>query len=71
MDVPRRTVLAEIGSAALLVPTAAAALTPTQPLTMGPFYPLTKPTDHDHDLTRVHGHGGRAQGRVIESADEC
>jgi protocatechuate 3,4-dioxygenase beta subunit len=66
MDVARRTVLVQIGSAALLVPTTATALTPTQPLTMGPFYPLTKPADNDADLTRVRGHGRRALGKVID-----
>ena len=65
MEVSRRTVLAEIGSAALLVPTVATALTPTQPLAMGPFYPLAKPADHDADLTRVRGHTRRALGQKI------
>ncbi len=40
--------------------------TPAQ--TMGPFYPVTKPLDHDADLTRVEGTGGRASGAVIDVA---
>jgi protocatechuate 3,4-dioxygenase beta subunit len=66
MEVSRRSVLAQIGSTAVLIPSAAGALTPTQPLTMGPFYPLTRPFDRDADLTRVRGRTGRALGQIIE-----
>jgi protocatechuate 3,4-dioxygenase beta subunit len=38
--------------------------TPRQPA--GPFYPDELPLDHDNDLTRVAGRGGRAQGRITD-----
>ena len=70
MDIPRRIVLAQLGSGLILTTSASAAtvLQSTQPLTMGPFYPLTKPADHDADLTRVRGRSARALGQVIEVA---
>lgn len=37
----------------------------TADLITGPFYPQRKPADSDHDLTRVHGHQGRARGQGV------
>lgn len=31
----------------------------------GPFYPVTHLSDQDHDLTRIHGKAGMAQGKHI------
>lgn len=41
----------------------ACGLTPRQ--TTGPFYPVFEQVDKDVDLTKLTGHGGRAQGEVI------
>lgn len=45
---------------------AAARLEPTPAQTAGPFYPTEPPLDDDHDLTRVRGASGVAQGRITD-----
>lgn len=65
-DRKRRLLL--LGVSGLLLGGAARAgglrATPSQPA--GPFYPEELPLDHDNDLTRVAGRGGRAQGRITD-----
>ena len=39
---------------------------PTPRLTEGPFYPRRFPADTDGDLTRIAGHGARAEGMVLD-----
>ena len=45
---------------------AAARLDPTPAQAAGPFYPTEPPPDDDHDLTRVRGASGIAQGRITD-----
>ena len=64
----RRSLIAGLGSALAVSPTAVLAqqrkVTPTTDL--GPFYPLIRPKDEDHDLTMIGGSRRRAAGQVIE-----
>src|SRR4051794_25667754 len=63
----RRTVVAGLATAALASRAGAAAALPVTPQEMiGPFYPEHPLPDHDFDLPRIRGHGGRARGQIIE-----
>ena len=65
---PNRRRLLLAGAAGLLAGPARAArlLDPTPAQTPGPFYPPAPPRDFDHDLTRVPGSTGIAQGRITD-----
>jgi protocatechuate 3,4-dioxygenase beta subunit len=61
--------LAGVGLAGSILPaTAWAAMRPTSAQSLGPFYPVTLPTDRDTDLTIIAGHGGQADGQIIDLA---
>ncbi|HSM75067.1 MAG TPA: protocatechuate 3,4-dioxygenase [Desulfobacterales bacterium] len=65
---PKRRRLLLAGAAGLLAGPARAArlLDPTPAQTPGPFYPPAPPLEYDHDLTRVPGSSGIAQGRITD-----
>jgi protocatechuate 3,4-dioxygenase, beta subunit len=68
METDRRGLLAVFGAGVTLLPVVArsAALMQTPTEDLGPFYPFVRPKEQDDDLTRLNGHGERAQGTLLE-----
>jgi protocatechuate 3,4-dioxygenase beta subunit len=60
----RQLLKSAVGTGAAMATTPLlAAATPSQ--TEGPFFPIQSQTDTDADMTRIHGHGQAAQGKVV------
>ena len=61
----RRRLLGQ-AAALMVLPLTVSAREPTPPQGRGPFYPVEAPADRDHDLTRVPGREGRAEGEITD-----
>jgi protocatechuate 3,4-dioxygenase beta subunit len=63
----RRAVIVGLAAAAVAGRARGGPALPVTPQEMnGPFYPEHPLADHDLDLTRIRGRGGRARGEIIE-----